>query len=122
VDPRFGDPVVGGGDTAIMFRDTPENRAFMQFLISKEAADVFASANSISPNKQIDPAKFRNVLARKEYQQLLDAKTFVFDGSDLAPSSFGADFLYTELQKLVRSPGDMDKITQELEDFAKGVY
>jgi ABC-type glycerol-3-phosphate transport system substrate-binding protein len=122
VDPLYGDPVVGGGDTAIMFRDSPEGRAFMQFLITKEAADVLASANTISPNKQVDPTKFKSPLARQEYRQLVGAKVFVFDGSDLAPSSFGGDFELSELQKLVQYPGDVDKIAQELEDYAKSAY
>lgn len=122
VDPQYGNPVVGGGDMAIMFNDSAEARAFMQFLISKEAADVFASANSISPNKQIDTINFHSQLTRKEYQQLAHAKTFVFDGSDLAPSSLGSDYQFVELQKLVQNPGDVDKIAQELENFAKTAY
>lgn len=120
-DPAFGG-VVGGGDVAIAFRDTPEVQAFMQFLVSKEAADVFATTNTISPNKQIDATKFPSVLARNEYQQIADAKVFVFDGSDLAPSALGGDFLFTQLQKLVENPADVDKIAEELEKFAATAY
>lgn len=122
VDPQFGDPVVGGGDTAVMFVDSPEARAFLQFLITKEAADILAAANTISPNRQVDPAKFQNPLTRKEYEQLANAKTFVFDGSDLAPSALGGDYLFSQLRKLVQYPNDVDEIAQELENFAKTVY
>lgn len=122
VDPQYGEVVVGGGDMAVVFKDTAESRAFIQFLASKEAAEVLAAANTISPNKLLDPTKFRSPLARKEYEQLVTAQSFVFDGSDLAPSSLGGDFLFTELQKLVQTPGDVDKIAQELEDFAKSAY
>ncbi|MCA1554870.1 MAG: extracellular solute-binding protein, partial [Chloroflexi bacterium] len=122
VDPQFGDPVIGGGDTAMMFKDSPESRQFMQYLISKEAADVFAATNTISPNKQVDLSKFPSPLARKESQQLANAKVFLFDGSDLAPSSLGGDFEFTKLQDLVGKPGDVDRIAQELENFAKTAY
>lgn len=122
VDPQFGDPVVGGGDMAIMFRDSPEVRALMQFLISPEAAEILAKANTISPNKQIDPNIFPSELARKEYRQLANAKTFVFDGSDLAPSPLGARYEITELRKLVLNPDKVDLIAQELEEFAKTAY
>lgn len=121
-DPKFGDPVMGGGDMAIMFKDSPEARQFMQYIISPEAANVYAATNTISPNKQIDTKKFTNPLAVKEYQQLVNAPTFVFDGSDLAPSSFGGDHLFTELQKLVQNPSSVDQIATELETFAKGDY
>ncbi len=121
-DPQFGDPVMGGGDVAIMFKDTPEARQFLQYIISADAANVFAATNTISPNKLLDTKKFTNPLALKEYQQLAAAKTFVFDGSDLAPSAFGGDHLFTELQKLVQNPGSVDQIATELENFAKNDY
>jgi alpha-glucoside transport system substrate-binding protein len=121
-DPQYGDPVMGGGDVAIMFKDSPEGRQFLQYIISPEAANVFAATNTISPNKLIDTTKFTNPLALKEYQQLANAKTFVFDGSDLAPSAFGGDHLFTELQKLVQNPTTVDAIATELESFAKNDY
>ena len=67
-------------------------------------------------------AAFPPHLALQEYQQLANAKTFVFDGSDLAPSAFGGDHLFTELQKLVQNPGSVDTIATELENFAKNDY
>jgi hypothetical protein len=121
-DPKMGDPVMGGGDVAIMFKDSPEARQFLQYLVSAEAANVFAATNTISPNKQLDVSKFTNPLAKQEYQQLAAASTFVFDGSDLAPSAFGGDHLFTELQKLVQNPGNVDTIANELETFGKGDY
>jgi alpha-glucoside transport system substrate-binding protein len=121
-DPQYGDPVMGGGDMAIMFKDSPEAEQFIKYIISPEAADVYAATNTISPNKQIDTTKFTNPLALKEYQQLANAKTFVFDGSDMAPSAFGGDHLFTELQKLVQNPDQVDTIANELETFAKTDY
>jgi alpha-glucoside transport system substrate-binding protein len=121
-DPQYGDPVMGGGDVAIMFKDSPEAEAFLKYIISPEAANVFAATNTISPNKQIDTSKFTNPLALKEYQQLINAKTFVFDGSDMAPSAFGGDHLFTELQKLVQNPGSVDQVATDLENFAKNDY
>ncbi len=121
-DAKFADPVMGGGDMAMMFKDSPEARQFIQYIISPEAANVYAATNTISPNKQIDTKKFTNPLALKEYQQLVNAPVFVFDGSDMAPSAFGGDHLFTELQKLVQNPGSVDQIATELENFAKNDY
>ena len=121
-DPKYGDPVMGGGDVAIMFKDSPEAEQFIKYIISPEAANVFAATNTISPNKLLDTTKFTNPLALKEYQQLANAKTFVFDGSDMAPSAFGGDHLFTELQKLVQNPSSVDQVATELENFAKNDY
>lgn len=122
VDPKQGDPIVGGGDIAIAFKDSPQLRELVHYLISKEAADILAKANTISPNKQLDSNNFSSPLARKEYGQLVGARTFLFDGSDMAPSPLGSDFEFTELLKLAKNPDAVDQIAQELEDFAKGMY
>lgn len=122
VDPKQGDPIVGGGDIAIAFRDSPQLRELMDFLISKEAANILAKANTISPNKQLDSNNFASLLARKEYEQLVSARTFVFDGSDMAPSPLGSDLDFIELGKLVQNPSAVDQIAQELEDCAKSMY
>lgn len=121
-DAQYGAPIVGGGDTAVMFKDSPEARQFMQYLLTKEAAEVFAATNTITPNKLIDPNKFPSILARNEYQQLANAKVFVFDGSDLAPSALGGDYEFTALQKLVQNPNNVDQISTDLENFAKNAY
>jgi ABC-type glycerol-3-phosphate transport system substrate-binding protein len=122
VDPQFGTPVVGGGDVAIAFKDSPEVRAFMAYITSKEAADIFATTNTISPNKLLDPAKFPSVLSRNEYTQLANATTFVFDGSDLAPSKIGGDVMFVKLQELITKPTDIDRIANDIETAAKAAY
>jgi hypothetical protein len=40
---------------------------------------------------------------------LKQAKTFLFDGSDLLPGTLGQDF-GTLLQNVIRKPGDTDKL------------
>ncbi len=122
VDPAYGDPVVGGGDFAIMFKDSPEGRAFMQYLTSQEAGEIFAGTNSISPNKLVDPSKFSSELRKKEFQQIAAAQVFLFDGSDLAPSAVGGGCEFSLLQDLVQNPNDVDRVAQALEDCAQANY
>jgi alpha-glucoside transport system substrate-binding protein len=122
IDAQYGDPVIGGGDFAIMFKDSAEGRSFMQYIITKEAADIYAATNSGTPNKLVDSGKIPSVIARKLHDQVANATVFLFDGSDLAPSALGGDFEFTKLQDLATNPRDVDRIAQELENFAKTVY
>jgi alpha-glucoside transport system substrate-binding protein len=122
IDPAYGTPITGGGDLAIMFKDSPEGRAFMQYLITKEAADIYAATGSGTPNKLVDSSKIQNPIARKLHDQLAGAQVFLFDGSDLAPSALGGDYEFTALQDLVKRPNDVDRIADALERFAKTVY
>ncbi|MBI3763661.1 MAG: carbohydrate ABC transporter substrate-binding protein [Chloroflexi bacterium] len=91
IDPQFGSPVVGGGDLAVMFNDTPEARQFMAYLASKEAGEIWAATGAIvSPNKTVDLKVYPNDLARAEAAQLTGATTFRFDASDLMPRHWAA--------------------------------
>ncbi len=122
VDPAFGTPITGGGDFAIMFKDSPEGRALMQYIITKEAAEIYAATNSGTPNKLVDSSKIPSPIAKKLHEQVAGAKVFLFDGSDMAPSALGGDFEFTALQDLVTHPNDVDRIAQALENFAKTAY
>ena len=122
VDPAFGAPITGGGDFAVMFKDSPEGRAMMQFIATKEAADIYAATGSGTPSKLVDSAKITDPIAKKLHDQVAGASVFLFDGSDLAPSALGGDFLFSALQDLVLHPNDVDRIAQALENFAKSAY
>jgi len=122
VDPAFGAPITGGGDFAVMFKDSPEGRAMMQFIATKEAADIYAATGSGTPSKLVDSAKITDPIAKKLHDQVAGASVFLFDGSDLAPSALGGDYLFSALQELVTKPNDVDRIAQNLENFAKSAY
>ena len=122
VDPAFGAPITGGGDFAVMFKDSPEGRAMMQFIATKEAADIYAATGSGTPSKLVDSAKITDPIAKKLHEQVASAAVFLFDGSDLAPSALGGDFLFSALQDLVLHPNEVDRIAQALENFAKTAY
>jgi len=122
IDASYGTPITGGGDLAVMFKDSPEGRAFMQYLITKDAADIYAATGSGTPNKLVDSSKIPSVIAKKLHEQIASATVFLFDGSDLAPSALGGDFEFTALQDLVTHPNDVDRIAQQLENFAKTAY
>jgi alpha-glucoside transport system substrate-binding protein len=122
IEPEYDDPIVGGADFAILFQDTPEGRAFMQYLASKEAAEIMASTDKIAPHKEVDPSVYPTSLTRQQHEQVINAVTFVFDGSDMAPSAFGGDFEGTKLQDLVAHPDEIDRISEEMETYAQTVY
>ena len=92
--PAVGDSppvVVGGGDFAVMFKDSPVGQAFMRYLASPEAAEIWASeAGSLSANRNLDPSVYPDDITREIGTALTEAETFRFDLSDLQPAAFGA--------------------------------
>ena len=78
--------VVGAGDIVVMFKDSPASRALVTYLASPAAATIAAkyAPGYSSPNKNVKPSAYSDVLNRATAIQLAHAKTFRFDLSDLA--------------------------------------
>lgn len=110
IDPQYGNPLIGGGDLLVGFADNPQVRAYMKYMVSKEAGEIWAKTGAIvSPNKQVDPSVYPNDLTRKEAAQVASATVFRFDGSDQLPGNLADDW-GAALQAMVTTPGDIAKI------------
>jgi alpha-glucoside transport system substrate-binding protein len=116
INPRFGSPLVGGGDLTAVFVDNPEVRKLLLYLSSPEAGRIWVSTGAIvSPNKRVPQGAYPNVLVRAEAKQVAGATVFRFDGSDLLPGALGEDW-GSALQKVIQKPSDIPKL---LKDFQK---
>ncbi len=118
-----GPVVVGGGDVMVMFKDTPAGRALIEYLATPAAAEIWAAKGGFSsPNKNVDPSVYPDELTQKTATDLANAETFRFDMSDLMPGAFGSDAEFTLLQDFLKSPSDIDGITQKLEKAAASAF
>jgi alpha-glucoside transport system substrate-binding protein len=118
-----GKVVVGGGDVMVMFKDNPAARALIEYLATPEAAEIWAEKGGFSsPNKNVDPEVYPDAITKQTATELANAEVFRFDMSDLMPSAFGSDTLFTLLQDFLKNPDDVDGITQKLEKAAASAY
>jgi ABC-type glycerol-3-phosphate transport system substrate-binding protein len=125
INAELGKPVVGGGDIAVVFNDNEGVRAFIRFLASPEANEIWATAEKgavISPNSQVSLDAYTTELVGREAEQVVNAGIFVFDGSDLAPGAVGGDAMFTGLQGFIENPDDIAGTLQFIEDVAAGAY
>jgi alpha-glucoside transport system substrate-binding protein len=118
--------VVGGGDTIVMFKDTPAARALVTYLASPEAATIWAKRGGFSsPNKGVPASAYSDPVTRATATALAKAKIFRFDMSDLAPSAFGGTPGQGEwkiLQDFLKDPSDVDGTASKLEKAAAAAY
>ena len=118
--------VVGGGDIMIMFKDTPASRAFVEYLTTPEASQIWAERGGFSsPNKQLDASVYPDPILQTTAGAIAEAETFRFDLSDLQPSEFGGTVgqgLFKLFQDFVKNPEDIDGITQQMEQAAAKAY
>ena len=82
---------MGGGDTVVMFKDTPATQAFLEYLATPAAATIWAKQGGFSsPNKNVAASAYPDAIAAaRRRSRSPKAKTFRFDMSDLQPAAFG---------------------------------
>jgi alpha-glucoside transport system substrate-binding protein len=92
----LGKPVLGAGTLAFITKDTEAARAFIEWLKTPIAHEVWmAQSGFLTPLKSANPDTYGSDVARKMGDILLNATTFRFDGSDLMPGAVGAGTFWT---------------------------
>ena len=127
--PSIGDSapsVVGGGDIVVTFQDDPGTRAFVQYLATPQAGEIWAKLGGYaSPNKNVNPDLYPDEISKATAMALADAQTFRFDMSDLAPAAFGGTVGQGEwkiMQDFLENPSDVKGAQQALESAAAKAF
>jgi alpha-glucoside transport system substrate-binding protein len=118
--------VVGAGDFAVMFTDSPVAQAFMRYLASPEAAQIWAAeAGSLSANRNLDPSVYPDDITREIGTALTEAEAFRFDLSDLQPAAFGATAgqgMWKIFTDFLADPSNPQATANQLEQAAVRAY
>ncbi|MFZ5751854.1 MAG: ABC transporter substrate-binding protein [Pseudomonadota bacterium] len=92
----LGKPVLGAGTLVMITHDTPAARAFIEFLETPIAHEVWMAQSSfLTPFKGVNTDAYANDAMKKQGEILLNSTTFRFDGSDLMPGAVGAGTFWT---------------------------
>jgi alpha-glucoside transport system substrate-binding protein len=118
--------VVGGGDLFVKFEDSPAADAFLEYLTTTDAAEIWAERGGFSsPNKNLDVEVYPDEITKTTAGALAEAETFRFDMSDLQPAAFGGtpgQGMWKGFTDFVANPNDIDKITQQMETAAAQAF
>ena len=124
-----GPAVVGSGDLFVKFKESEAADAFLEYLTTVEAAEIWAKRGGFSsPHKDLDVSVYPDEITRTVAGSLADAakeNSFRFDLSDLQPSAFGGtpgQGLFKLFSDFVAKPNDIDRITQQMEAAAAKAF
>ena len=127
--PEIGDSgkaVVGGGDLVVLFKENPAAQAFIEYLTTPEASEIWAKRGGFSsPNKNVDASVYPDPIQQTTAGAIGEADTFRFDLSDLQPSAFGGTVgqgLFKLFQDFLKTPTDIDGITTQMEAAAAKAF
>jgi alpha-glucoside transport system substrate-binding protein len=92
----LGKPVLGAGTLFAITNDSKGARAFIDFLKSPIAHEVWmAQKGFLTPHKGVNTEVYGDATLKAMGDILLGATTFRFDGSDLMPGKVGAGSFWT---------------------------
>ena len=117
IDPAYANDVTGAGDLFGMFRDTPQSRALMSYLVTPEAQSIWVGlGGALSVNSQV--TNYPDPISQRAAQILTSANVFRFDGSDLMPEQINEAFLQGVIA-YTRDATALDAILQHLDDVTR---
>ena len=119
--------MVGGGDTVVMFNDTPAAQALGQVPGDARGGPDLGRDAAVSPrsNKDLDPSVYPDAIQQTTAGAIAEAETFRFDLSDLQPAEFGGTVgqgMFKLFQDFLKNPDNVDGIAQQMEAAAKKAY
>ncbi|MFN7103031.1 MAG: ABC transporter substrate-binding protein [Pseudorhizobium sp.] len=117
----LGTPVLGAGTLVSITRDTPAAKAFIEFLKTPIAHEVWmAQAAFLTPYKGVNVEAYANEPLKKQGDILTSATTFRFDASDLMPGKIGAGAFWTGMVDYVGGK-DAETVATEIQQAWDGL-
>ncbi|MEZ5098046.1 MAG: ABC transporter substrate-binding protein [Nocardioides sp.] len=109
-------PVLGGGDLAVMFDDSDSTKTAMKYLSETDAGKEAAPNSSfLSPHKDFDTSLYPTDLTRSIADVAYQSTAFLFDGSDQMPGAVGAGTFWTEMTSWISGQEDLDTALKNID-------
>jgi alpha-glucoside transport system substrate-binding protein len=107
-------------DNFVMYNDTPQSRALMNYLWTKEAQQIFVDAGgTLAANKNI--TEFPDPVFQHASDVVKAAEKLLVDGSDNMPAEMRTAF-YKGIQNFVKDQSQLDSILADLDEIQAGAY
>jgi alpha-glucoside transport system substrate-binding protein len=113
---------VGAADAWSMFKDTPQSRELMKYLVTSEAQSIWVKrGGKLSPNKTTNLADYPDDLTRSIAKILVDTKIFRYDAGDLMPSDMKHAY-WIGVMDYIRNQDKLDSILANLDKVQATAY
>jgi alpha-glucoside transport system substrate-binding protein len=109
-------PILGGGDMAVLLKNTAGARAVMKMLGDKSIGEKAMGTSFLSPHKDFDVTKYQGGIAQEVAKLSYAASIFLFDGSDQMPGAVGAGTFWKDMTSWVSGQENLDKALKNIDD------
>ena len=110
-------PVLGGGDMAVMLDDSDSTKEAMKMLSETDIGNEAATNSSfISPHSDFDSSLYASELVKSYADVANKATAFLFDGSDQMPGEVGAGTFWKDMTAWISGQEDLDTALKNIDE------
>jgi alpha-glucoside transport system substrate-binding protein len=111
-------PELGGGDMAMLLKDSKGGEEVMKLLSDKNIGDVAATNGSsfLSPHKDFDVAKYKGPIPQQVAKLVYGSSSFLFDGSDQMPGAVGSGTFWKDMTSWISGQESLDDALKNIDD------
>ena len=110
-------PVLGGGDLAMLLSDKSAASDVMAMLSETEIGnDAAGSSSFISPHKDFDVSLYPDEVTRSVADVAYSSTAFLFDGSDQMPGEVGAGSFWKEMTAWISGQQELDATLTNIDE------
>jgi alpha-glucoside transport system substrate-binding protein len=122
IDPKYARAVEGGADVVVVFKNTPQTRAFMNYFASAEAQAYWAAGTgALATNRNVSLVFYTDPITKHAADILNKSDIFVFGAGDMMPSAMQAAF-WKGCVDFVANPASLDQILATLDSVRTTAY
>ncbi|MDQ6918735.1 MAG: ABC transporter substrate-binding protein [Candidatus Dormibacteraeota bacterium] len=122
VNTKYAGSHVVAADAWSMFKDTPQARELLKYLITPEAQAIWVKrGGKLSPNKKVALSDYPDEQTKSIGQLLLDTKIGRYDAGDLMPSDMKHAY-WSGILDFIKDPSKIDSILANLDKVQSTAY
>jgi alpha-glucoside transport system substrate-binding protein len=111
------EPVLAGGDFAMLLNDTSDAREFMEFLGRDDFGEEWAAQGGwLSPNVNFDTSAYVDDIHRDMHDTVIEADLVRFDASDDMPGVVGTGTFWDGIVNWVDGRESLDEVLESIDD------
>jgi alpha-glucoside transport system substrate-binding protein len=109
-------PVLGGGDLAVLLKNTTSAQTVMKDLSLKEVGLTAAKTSTyLSPHKDFDVTVYPGKITQQVAKVAYSSSAFLFDGSDQMPGAVGAGTFWKDMTAWISGQEDLNTALKNID-------
>jgi len=109
-------PIEGGGDMAVLLKNSAGASAVMKLLSDKSIGEKAMGSSFLSPHKDFDVSLYKGAIAQQVAKITYSSSIFLFDGSDAMPGAVGAGTFWKDMTAWISGQESLDTALKNIDD------